>query len=46
MTFSTLCMSVMFLRILREGSADANIDSAELLQHAGYIRKAASSVWT
>lgn len=40
-------MSTMFLRTLREDPADADVDSAKLLQHAGYIRKAApTAIWT
>ena len=39
-------MSTMFLRTLREDPADADVDSAKLLQRAGYIRKAAPGlVW-
>ncbi|PAU69012.1 prolyl-tRNA synthetase [Bifidobacterium italicum] len=36
----------MFLRTLREDPADADVDSAKLLQRAGYIRKAAPGIWT
>lgn len=36
----------MFLRTLREDPADADVDSAKLLQRAGYIRKSAPGVWT
>ncbi|NEG69506.1 proline--tRNA ligase [Bifidobacterium choloepi] len=39
-------MSTMFLRTLREDPADADVDSAKLLQRAGYIRKAAPGIWT
>ncbi|WEV53771.1 proline--tRNA ligase [Bifidobacterium sp. ESL0704] len=39
-------MSTMFLRTLREDPADADVDSARLLQRAGYIRKAAPGIWT
>ncbi|RBP99858.1 proline--tRNA ligase [Bifidobacterium xylocopae] len=39
-------MSSLFLRTLREDPADADVDSARLLQRAGYIRKAAPGVWT
>lgn len=41
-----LRMSTMFLRTLREDPADADVDSARLLQRAGYIRKAAPGIWT
>ncbi|MEF2737139.1 MAG: proline--tRNA ligase [Bifidobacterium choerinum] len=41
-----LRMSTMFLRTLREDPADADVDSAKLLQRAGYIRKAAPGIWT
>lgn len=46
MTPNTLRMSTMFLRTLREDPADADVDSAKLLQRAGYIRKAAPGIWT
>ena len=46
MTSKTLRMSTMFLRTLREDPADADVDSAKLLQRAGYIRKAAPGIWT
>ena len=46
MTSNTLRMSTMFLRTLREDPADADVDSAKLLQRAGYIRKAAPGIWT
>ena len=36
----------MFLRTLREDPADADADSAKLLQRAGYVRKAAPGIWT
>lgn len=36
----------MFLRTLREDPADADVDSAKLLQRAGYIRKSAPGIWT
>ena len=36
----------MFLRTLREDPADADVNSAKLLQRAGYIRKAAPGIWT
>ena len=36
----------MFLRTRREDPADADVDSAKLLQRAGYIRKAAPGIWT
>ncbi|RSX58802.1 proline--tRNA ligase [Bifidobacterium samirii] len=36
----------MFLRTLREDPADADVDSAKLLQRAGYVRKAAPGIWT
>ncbi|PJM73482.1 proline--tRNA ligase [Bifidobacterium primatium] len=39
-------MSTLFLRTLREDPADADVDSAKLLQRAGYIRKAAPGIWT
>ncbi|MSS12188.1 proline--tRNA ligase [Bifidobacterium tsurumiense] len=39
-------MSTMFLRTLREDPADADVDSAKLLQRAGYIRKSAPGIWT
>jgi prolyl-tRNA synthetase len=39
-------MSTLFLRTLREDPADADVDSARLLQRAGYIRKAAPGIWT
>lgn len=41
-----LRMSTMFLRTLREDPADADVDSAKLLQRAGYIRKTAPGIWT
>lgn len=41
-----LRMSTLFLRTLREDPADADVDSAKLLQRAGYIRKAAPGIWT
>ena len=44
MTSNTLRMSTMFLRTLREDPADADVDSAKLLQRAGYIRKAAPGI--
>ncbi|RBP97301.1 proline--tRNA ligase [Bifidobacterium aemilianum] len=43
---STLRMSTLFVRTLREDPADADVDSARLLQRAGYIRKAAPGIWT
>ena len=46
MTSKTLRMSTMFLRTLREDPADADVDSAKLLQRAGYIRKTAPGIWT
>ncbi|KAA8817888.1 proline--tRNA ligase [Bifidobacterium callitrichos] len=46
MTSNTLRMSTLFLRTLREDPADADVDSAKLLQRAGYIRKAAPGIWT
>lgn len=46
MTANTLRMSTLFLRTLREDPADADVDSAKLLQRAGYIRKAAPGIWT
>ena len=46
MTSKTLRMSTLFLRTLREDPADADVDSAKLLQRAGYIRKAAPGIWT
>ena len=45
MTSNTLRMSTMFLRTLREDPADADVDSAKLLQRAGYIRKASPGGW-
>ena len=39
-------MSTLFLRTLREDPADADVDSAKLLQRAGYIRKSAPGIWT
>ena len=39
-------MSTLFLRTLREDPADADVDSAKLLQRAGYVRKAAPGIWT
>lgn len=36
----------MFLRTLREDPADADVDSAKLLQRAGYVRKSAPGIWT
>ncbi len=41
-----LRMSRLFLRTLREDPADADVDSARLLQRAGYIRKSAPGIWT
>ena len=46
MTSNTLRLSTLFLRTLREDPADADVDSAKLLQRAGYIRKAAPGIWT
>ncbi|OZG68665.1 proline--tRNA ligase [Bifidobacterium eulemuris] len=46
MSSNTLRMSTLFLRTLREDPADADVDSAKLLQRAGYIRKAAPGIWT
>lgn len=46
MSSKALRMSTMFLRTLREDPADADVDSAKLLQRAGYIRKAAPGIWT
>ncbi len=46
MTSKTLRMSTLFLRTLREDPADADVDSAKLLQRAGYIRKSAPGIWT
>lgn len=46
MTSTALRMSTLFLRTLREDPADADVDSARLLQRAGYIRKAAPGIWT
>lgn len=46
MTATTLRMSSLFLRTLREDPADADVVSAKLLQRAGYIRKAAPGIWT
>ncbi|MBQ1600049.1 MAG: proline--tRNA ligase [Bifidobacterium sp.] len=43
---TALRMSTLFLRTLREDPADADVDSAKLLQRAGYIRKAAPGIWT
>lgn len=39
-------MSTLFLRTLREDPVDADVDSAKLLQRAGYVRKAAPGIWT
>lgn len=39
-------MSTLFLRTLREDPADADVDSAKLLQRAGYVRKTAPGIWT
>ncbi|WP_317642498.1 proline--tRNA ligase [Bombiscardovia apis] len=46
MKSTALRMSTLFLRTLREDPADADVDSARLLQRAGYIRKAAPGIWT
>lgn len=46
MSSKALRMSTLFLRTLREDPADADVDSARLLQRAGYIRKAAPGIWT
>ena len=46
MSSNTLRLSTLFLRTLREDPADADVDSAKLLQRAGYIRKAAPGIWT
>lgn len=46
MKSTTMRMSTLFLRTLREDPADADVDSAKLLQRAGYIRKAAPGIWT
>ncbi|KFJ04159.1 proline--tRNA ligase [Bifidobacterium subtile] len=46
MNSTALRMSTLFLRTLREDPADADVDSARLLQRAGYIRKAAPGIWT
>lgn len=46
MSSKAIRMSTMFLRTLREDPADADVDSAKLLQRAGYIRKAAPGIWT
>jgi prolyl-tRNA synthetase len=46
MTAKALHMSTMFLRTLREDPADADVDSARLLQRAGYIRKTAPGIFT
>ncbi|MDY4678013.1 proline--tRNA ligase [Bifidobacterium tsurumiense] len=46
MNSKALRMSTMFLRTLREDPADADVDSAKLLQRAGYIRKSAPGIWT
>ncbi|WP_175578363.1 proline--tRNA ligase [Bifidobacterium jacchi] len=46
MSSKALRMSTLFLRTLREDPADADVDSAKLLQRAGYIRKAAPGIWT
>ncbi|OZG50180.1 prolyl-tRNA synthetase ProS [Bombiscardovia coagulans] len=46
MKSSALRMSTLFVRTLREDPADADVDSARLLQRAGYIRKAAPGIWT
>lgn len=46
MKSTTLRMSTLFLRTLREDPADADVNSARLLQRAGYIRKAAPGIWT
>lgn len=46
MSVKAIRMSTMFLRTLREDPADADVDSAKLLQRAGYIRKAAPGIWT
>ncbi|MEK0307819.1 proline--tRNA ligase [Bifidobacterium favimelis] len=39
-------MSTLFLRTLREDPADADVDSARLLQRAGYVRKVAPGIFT
>ena len=39
-------MSTLFLRTLREDPADADVDSAKLLQRAGYVRKVAPGIFT
>ena len=46
MSSSVLRMSTLFLRTLREDPADADVDSAKLLERAGYIRRAAPGIWT
>ncbi len=46
MSSTALRMSTLFLRTLREDPADADVDSAKLLQRAGYVRKAAPGIWT
>ena len=46
MSSKALRMSTLFLRTLREDPADADVDSAKLLQRAGYVRKAAPGIWT
>ena len=46
MTAKALHMSTLFLRTLREDPADADVDSARLLQRAGYIRKTAPGIFT
>src|SRR2546430_13947614 len=39
-------MSQLFLRTLRDDPADAEVDSHRLLVRAGYIRRAASGVYS
>lgn len=46
MSSKAIRMSTLFLRTLRQDPADADVDSAKLLQRAGYIRKAAPGIWT
>lgn len=46
MSSKALRMSTLFLRTLREDPADADVDSAKLLQRAGYVRKTAPGIWT
>ncbi len=39
-------MSTLFVRMLRDAPADAEVPSHQLLVRAGYVRRVASGIWT